>query len=218
MREDGDGGYVDDGSLISFVADVSGQARQDVLDSCLLAQLGANAVAPREEEVEKWYQKYKEVLGHCGWTISGQGFDTWDSGTASFKVDKIIFEVLAALLTQNELAVATKTLDALTKLGEDDEKVRIFETKSSSSHGGNFQIGVCNQTNDSVAMRLGAFYYSVSQSVTNFLWFEFSSSDAHFWQGKRQATLNDRAYAVVRDQIITKLDVRRGQYIRDLEI
>ncbi|UKY52833.1 hypothetical protein [Streptomyces inhibens] len=219
VQEDRPAGYVDDGSLVSFVAEVKGLARQDVLDSALIAQLAANKAHPREDDVIAWYHKYTEVLEYlCGWVIQGKEFSHWEAHSASFTVDKVIFEVLAAILIGDDLTVAESTVNAIRGLPKEDEKVKIFESESSESHGGNFQIGLCSQMNDAVAMKLGAFYFSAGQEVTNFLWFNFSASDATFYKGTRTMTFNQQAYADVRQDIIEKLGARRKAYLRELEI
>jgi hypothetical protein len=57
-----DSGYVDAGSLISFVAGVSAENRADILNSTLLAQLAANKQYNREQQTQEWYGMYREVL------------------------------------------------------------------------------------------------------------------------------------------------------------
>lgn len=64
MLADGDeAAYVDAGSLVSFVAGVSGQHKSDALNSTLLAQLAANKKFDREKQTVEWYDFYKNRLG-----------------------------------------------------------------------------------------------------------------------------------------------------------
>ncbi|MET8661654.1 hypothetical protein [Streptomyces griseus] len=212
-------GYVSGGSLVSFVAGVSGQARQDVLDSTLLAQLVANRKHPGDDDIVAWYELYSNVLeSGCAWNLQGKGFDQWESHSSSFTVDKVFFEVLAALLSGDELLLAESTVKAIQKLADDDERVRVFDSQSSHAKDGKFQVSLCTQTNDAVAMKMAVFYFSTSQSVTNVLWFHFTSSDTSFYKGDRTLTLNEKGYAQVREEVATMLGDRRRSFIRDLEI
>lgn len=53
LAEGKDAGSVVDGAVVSFVANVSAQARRDALNSTLLAQLAANQVADRTKDIER---------------------------------------------------------------------------------------------------------------------------------------------------------------------
>src|SRR5580765_164568 len=60
-----------DRSLISFVSEVSVDNRADVLESTLLAQLGAKNKVPDETDVIGWYEAYIDILTKLGWTVEG---------------------------------------------------------------------------------------------------------------------------------------------------
>src|SRR5947209_20542739 len=62
-------------STASFVAGVSKQHREDVLNSTLLADLAASKKYDRENDTENWYQFYRTVLENVGWVIVEFSFD-----------------------------------------------------------------------------------------------------------------------------------------------
>src|ERR1043166_957342 len=58
---------VDAASLVTFTDGVSGQQKEDVLNSTLLAQLAANRKHDRERDTVGWYGLYRTVLEQGGW-------------------------------------------------------------------------------------------------------------------------------------------------------
>ena len=90
-------GYVNDGSLVSFVAGVDKQFQEDVLNSTLLAQLAANKKFDREQDSRNWYTFYKTVLENVGWTLQGFGFTQFNVSGGSFSCDKAVLEILTAI-------------------------------------------------------------------------------------------------------------------------
>lgn len=75
--------YVSDGSLVSFVSSLTGEQKQDVLDSSLLAQLAANKKYDRESDTDKWYKEYTNVMQMLGWVMQGFKFGRYKSSAAS---------------------------------------------------------------------------------------------------------------------------------------
>src|SRR5690349_9812246 len=59
-------GYVNDGSLVSFVAGLTAQQKSDTLNSVLLAQLAANTKFNRETQTRDWYDFFRTVLENVG--------------------------------------------------------------------------------------------------------------------------------------------------------
>lgn len=94
-------GYVDDGSLVSFVAGVSAQHQHDALNSTLLAQLGANKKYDREEQTVKWYKFYRDVLENVAWVVGDFDFTKFKSGSTTFDVDEVVIELLGAIATES---------------------------------------------------------------------------------------------------------------------
>ena len=211
-------GYVDDGSLISFVSGVSGQSRADVLNSTLLAQLAANKKYDRWKDTKDWYEFYVNVLENVGWVLQSFEFSEYQAHGATLEVDKAVLEILAAIASQDQIAVATETMNALKALSSDDGKVVLFSTASSSLGSGSFQINAVNETNGAVAMGLGAFYFNSTQSTTRFLWFTYDSSDMDLFKAAQSVTLNLQIYDKVRQAVIDKLGQNATTFVADLDI
>lgn len=217
-NEDKEAGYVNAGSLVSFVSGVSKKHQEDVLNSTLLAQLAANKKYDREKDTEKWYQFYREVLENVGWVIQKFDFQKYAPSGASFEMNKVVLEILAAIATQNQLAVVLATMQALKGLSDKDNRLVVFDRQSSSSSSGNFQVSTVQESGGVIAMKIGAFYFTVEKNVTRFLWFKFASSKSKVYKGSQGITLNEQIYSEVRKEIIEKLGSNATKYIGNLEI
>jgi hypothetical protein len=209
-------GAVDAGSVVSFVTGLSTQHKEDVLDSTLLAQLVATHEHPKEEEIEAWYRRYREVLEHIGWTISEKSFDRYEAGGSAFTVDKVVIEVLAAVATGNEVAMATAALEALKKLSDESNQMKIWESTSHRAESGNFQIGAAQENDGVVAMALGAFYFHTKQTTTHFLWTSWSSTEIELWKAGQVVTLNEQVYEHVRATVVQKLGSSAATFVEEL--
>ena len=212
------GAFVDAGSLVAFGPGVSAQHKADVLNSTLLAQLAANKKFNRETQTEEWYRFYQEVFGKVGWVLRGFEFTLYEASGAEFTADKVILEILKAIATGNDLAVVAATMEALNSLGNDSPTVKVFETNSHTASSGNFQISVAAENDGIVGMKLGAFYFMTTQTVTRVLWFRFQSSSTKFYKGNQVAALDEEVYAKVRQTVVEKLGDAAKKLVADLEI
>ncbi|HEX3101330.1 MAG TPA: hypothetical protein VHQ01_06055 [Pyrinomonadaceae bacterium] len=207
------------GSTVSFVKGFPLLQRSDVLNSTLLAQLAANAAFDREQATVEWYGKYIEVLENVGWVLQGFSFASFYSGSASFTLDKVVLNIIAAIATQNELAVVKATLDALQKSGDNDKPLKILDTEGSSGPAGNFQIsGATVDADKNTSMTLGAFYFKATEHRTRFLWWEWRSAEINVYYGAQSVTLNDEVYATVRAAVKEKLGANAAKFIADIKI
>jgi hypothetical protein len=211
-------GYVVSGSLQSFVAGVSPQSQRDALNSTLLAQLAANNRFDRERDTESWYRFYREVLENVGWVLQGFQFHRISASGSSFSMDEVVLDLIAGLASGDEIAAAQATMDALRALRGNDGRLVLFESSSHSAQAGNFQIGVCTETGGILAMKMGAFYFSTSQSVTNVLWFRFSDTNTYAYKGGQAMSLNKQIYSQVRSAVVTKLGDKAQRFVQDLDI
>lgn len=217
-EEEKKGAAVDAGSVVSFVANVGLQHRKDALNSTLYAQLGANAAYDRINNAVDWYNKYIEILENIGWVIQSFAFTKYDGNAASFEVDTVLIELLAALMTEDEELVLTEAINALKALSGDKKAATIFETASHDLTKANAQIATANDENGVMFMKMAFFYLHTGQNMTRVLWFTFNSSDTEMYKAVQTINLNEEIYEVVRDTIIARLGERAAKYIDDLPL
>lgn len=211
-------GYVDDSSIVSFVSGLSDEHKSDVLNSTLLAQLAANKKYDRWKDTEKWYKFYVDVLGKVGWVIQGFKFTEHSGSGMTLKVQDVILKLLASIATENMILIVTETMEALKALKDDDGRLVLFDSQSQSLGKGNFQIAVASEVGGNVATSIGAFYFNSKETKSRFLWFNYSKSDIHFFEGCQSITLNEEVYAEVRDAVIKKLGDSAKTFVQDIEI
>ena len=211
-------GYVDGGSLVCFVEGVPALQKQDVLNSCLLAQLAADKKHDREQETRAWYDFYRTVLGNIGWVIQDFQFQEFHPVGATFTIHEAVIKILTAIATQNQLAVITATLESFKSLTEDDKRFVLFDHKSKSRKGGSFQISSVDCSEDVPVMRIGGFQLQTTQTSTRFLFFNFSATETKIYHGSQSINLNSQVYSAVRQQIVEKLGDNAKNFLADLEL
>ncbi|MGW1410082.1 hypothetical protein [Streptomyces sp. NPDC002403] len=215
-----EGGFVEGASLVSFVADLSAQNRNDVLASTLLAQLAADKKYEDDpKNMKGWYDYYQYVLRHSYWDAQEWDFNEVHESSSMFGVQKVMLDVITAMVTGDELAVVRKTIEALDKLPKDDDRIKLWDSQTHSSNTGKFQAAVATETKGAVALAIGGFSFTCHKRVDQLLWFKFESSDADFYQAHQTATLFSDEYAKhARQKILDKLGDRFDQFIDEIEL
>ena len=210
---------VDAGSLLSFVEGVNSQERDDVLFSVQFAQRGASGAFNRFTQTESWYKKYIDILENLGWTGEQLAFTRYEQSEGEIRMDRAALAVIAAIATQNQLAVLRESVKALEALAEDDGTIRLFDFHTSAKTGGNFQIGAVQKAaNDALALALGAFYVSGVDARRRFLFFSWGAQKVNFWVAAQKLTLNATFYAQHRDLVQQKLGVSAAAFIGALTL
>ncbi len=210
--------FVDKGSIVAFTAGVSGQNREDVLNSTLLSQLAADHKYDREKQVMDWYGFYQDVLGKIGWVVQGFNFETRKQSQQSFTMDEAVLEIAEAALTGQEELVVVAAIDAMRKLPKKDGRLQLFNHSAASDTEGNFQISVCSEKNGAVAMKTMAFTYDARQQNTDVLFFSYASSSTQLKTATVGQSLDSNVYAQVRQTAITKLGDNAKNFVLDLDI
>lgn len=210
---------INTGSLLSFVAGVSEEDKNDVLYSVQLAQRAASGVFDRFTQTQFWYQKYIEVLQALGWASEQFSFSLFKQDEGEFRMDQAALGIITAIATQNQLGVLKQAVDALSKLAEDDGPISLFDFHSSVQSSGNFQLGAVRRTeNGAVSMAIGGFYFHAVDDRRRFLFLRWGSRNIHLWTAAQRLTLNTDFYARRRADVIARLDADAKDYIADLRI
>lgn len=211
--------YVDDGSLLAFGNGVSPQHKEDVLNSCLLAQLAATHFFDRWTETEQWYKKYVNVLSKVGWVIGGFEFTTFSTSDETFTVEKVVLQLLEALLTpEAELLSVQEMIDGLDGTDDESSQLKLYDNRSTKGTKGNTQISAVSENNGTVSMNIAAVHFTSTSQEKDFLLFHYRTSTTTLFQGKQTSVLNDKIYGTVRQKIIDKLGSRATAFIDSLPI
>ena len=217
IRDKEGDGYINNGSLVSFVTNVSTQHKKDVLNSTLLAQLAADKKFGRGSNIMRWYGYYFEVLKNIGWGVQGRSEILYQAGKSTFTLNDAILQILGAIMSQNEVLVLQRTLEHLKNLADQDKRIILFEQALQGSEFGNFQICTATEAKDSLAIKLNAFYFKSEKPVKRILWVDFSSSALSLRYMINEATLHVDYYSTVRDTVEEKLGEHALTYINSIE-
>lgn len=210
--------YVADGSLASFVKNLAGQQKQDVLNSTLLAQLAASKKFDRQKETTKWYDFYKYVLENVGWVIQSFQFTDYQTSNSSFKLSEVTLEILGALVEPEAeiMKVVKATIDSLSK---SKGGIALFESGSTSGGDSNFQIIPCTlDQSQQITLALMAFKFHAQHYEDDFFFFSWGSQHTKLNYATQTCTLNEDVYSQVRQDIIKKLGKRAHTFVDNLDL
>jgi len=172
--------------IAGFSEDVPGELRPILTNVFLLAQL----VADKKSETvlgPDWYTHYLDTLSKVGWLKTAQAETTQVISGTSVEVHQEILPIItsafgpAVSATSSVLAIL-KGLDAMDK---NLPWITLFNQRSRRATSNPFQISQTRMEGGVPAITLVAFDLDASKSVTQVLFFKFSSDKAtlkHFNQ------------------------------------
>lgn len=205
-------------SVISFVENLTPGQKEDVLLSTLFAQRAADAKADAIAERSKWFVVYTKVLSALGWVRENTPFEASQKMQAQGSFDKVILTTLAQVATGNQFKIIESAIEALRGLTDDDGKIQLFDLETSSTTGGNFQIGSAEATGDMISMAIGAFNFTYNDKKRNILFVSWGKNELDYWLSAQQMTLSPTIYNDVRDIVKSRLADTRRTLIADIEI
>ncbi|AUD03662.1 hypothetical protein [Spirosoma pollinicola] len=218
MTEGVEQSFMNAKSLVSFVSDINGQRRSDVLNSVLLAQLAANKKFPDENQLVDWYKEFVRVLNNLGWAIEAAEFASFESSGTVFEAENAIISILTAAFGGSFMVVITKTLEALKGLSDSNGKISAFEKNTHSQSKGAFQIGLAREENGTVILQMGTFLLTSSNEIRKILFFKSTKDKTKLNYCSRTGTLNEDVYARIRTQIQDKLGGRISDFIAEIDL
>ncbi len=205
-------------SVISFVENLTPGQKEDVLLSTLFAQRAADAKADPIGERANWFDIYSKVLSALGWVRENTPFEASHKMQAQGSFDKVILATLAQVASGNQFKIIESAIEALRGLTADDGKIRLFDLETSSTTGGNFQIGSAEATGDVISMAIGAFNFNHSDKKQNILFVSWGKNELDYWLSAQQMTLSPAIYNNVRELVKSRLADTRRALIADIII
>jgi hypothetical protein len=219
VQEGQDRAFISDKTIVSFVSGVSGQNREDVLSSTLLAQLAANKKFSVESDTISWYKEFTDVLMKIGWQLEGAEMNTFKSSHDIYEVEHIIVDILVKAFGNNFIGIVTNTLDVLKKMSKsNDNRILAFEKNTHTLNKGYFQIALVKEVNGAISMQLGTFLLTSSNELKKILFVKFSKDKTTLEYSSRRATFNPVAYNKIRSTVEEKLGNFMTTAIAEIEI
>jgi hypothetical protein len=196
-EEEAENKFVNDKSLVSFAAGVSGENQNDLLDSLLLSQLAANKQYSAEDEPEQWFNAFSDVI----------------------EIESVVMDILESALGGKVIPVAKSLLNAVKGLAEKDStKFIAFEKNTHSLKKGNFLLGVADETNATLSFSMCMIMMESTHQIKQILFFKSTKDETKIDYSSVKGTLNSLKFADVRPVIEKKLEDLRNDYIAKLDI
>lgn len=127
LSPDKDSACVAAASIPCYVAKLPAQAREDVLYSTLLAQLGANNRYPQMQDRELWYKIYSESLANLGWSKTKSLFEKYNPESPNLRIADIVLKIIQNIVISKNRPEYRLAQDVFTDL-EDTKNEAPFKT------------------------------------------------------------------------------------------
>jgi hypothetical protein len=211
--------FMNDKTIVSFVADVNASTRADILNSLLLAQLRANKLVPDPDQVMDWYKAYIDVLMELGaWMVEAKGSNVYQMSGALLEVQEAIISLLTEAFGQDYIGIIKDTLGAIAKLSSSEGRIKAFDRNTRGNEQGVFQMGMAVETNGAVTLKLGSFMISTKDSTTSILFIKFNKDSTLVDYATHQATFSATNYGAIRAKVAANLGLKASQYVDEIEI
>ena len=212
--------YVVGKALTAFTANVTGSAKQDVLDSTLFAQLAADKEHNQQEDMQNWYNTYLKTLDNLGFVeIKYLDFVEFDAKGATITMDKVVMDSMNKTAPGAEAAITQQTLKAFSALPDSDHRVSIFNEQTLNASSGSFQIYPCEQTApDNVSVVMGAFYFHAECTESDVLFADWSARNTHLFKCTNKVMMDLTRYARSRAYVSMKLEMSARSLIAAIDL
>jgi hypothetical protein len=202
--------------LIVAAENVPVQTREDLINCTLFAQLAASGAVGDPSKVSEWYEVYFRTLTALGWAQSSSEFEEYAFSSMNAEAHKAILKVLAVLLGPQAaaLAVVQTALEALQSMNENSPWITLFDRQSKTGKSAHFQVATAQlEKSGLLQIALVAFDLRATSTLTQVLFFKFSSSSTRLKYAAGKASIYD---AVLKDQraaIAARLSAYRAAYV-----
>jgi len=208
--------------IAEFAANVPSDLRPHISNSFLLAQLATKkAMEQSSGGTRQWFDKYLEVLTSIGWVGEAVAEAGHEVSGDTLQAHKEIISVIATALGPAAAAasIVLAALNGLKEMSKDSPWITLFDRQSQTRTVQQFQIAHA-RAEDSAAPEiiLACFELSASASVTQILFFRFSSSDAKLNHRQAKLSMNESVFEAVKDLVQDKIAAHVSRLIRAMDI
>jgi hypothetical protein len=206
--------------VFSFSQGVDAKVREAISDSALLAQLVANKAVKFEDQPEKWFDAYSDVLQNVGWVLQDRALNDYSAIGTAAEVNEQIIAVITAILGPSPaaLSIITSTVKALKAMQQGSSWFTIFSRETQKSKVARFQIGVAEKDKDGgVLVSLLACLIEAKSDITQVLLFKFRQSNASFKAYGNKVSLNQPSLTRLGPAIQKKVQAYQTDYLSSIK-
>ena len=205
-------------SVMFFESGVNASNRADILESTLLAQMGAKAEVPDETNLTGWYKAYVEILSNIGWIVEGCDVKTFSAKAGTVEIQSVIIDILTAAFGADLVQMVRKTMESIKTLADSNGKLAAFENNTHSESNGSFQVAIVTQAGGAVSINLGTFLIVSTNKIKHILFINFSNDEAELQYASGKLTLDQTVYGNIRNLVRQKLSGRLTEFVSEIPI
>jgi hypothetical protein len=208
-------------SLIVAAEKVPVEAREDLINCTLFAQLAANAEVGTARKISDWYDVYFRTLTAIGWAQSDTQFEEYEFKSRNAEAHKAILKVLTALLGPEAaaLAVVKTAIEALQSMNEDAPWITLFDRQSKTGRSARFQVATAEVDSSRLLQTaLVGFELKATTSLTQVLFFKSAASSTELKYSAGKATIFEAALRDQRAAIAARLAAYRTAYVAQVPL
>ncbi|MFJ5298315.1 hypothetical protein ACIQAL_17490 [Pseudomonas sp. NPDC088368] len=200
--------------VIGFVAGMSQQAREDVLDTFTYATLAADKRHDIKSEKGEWYKTFREVMVKAlNWAPQDSAFVSSSSSERVITMGKLGVDLVATTLAAaatggvSGAAMLQAAGNAVEALKDNDEPIRLFNRRTHKPGvGSRFMVGGCTESEDGViALAVGAIEAKTEASEGNFLFVNWNAVSVEMNRSADVFVFHQSIYAQRRENVRQKL-------------
>jgi hypothetical protein len=207
--------------LAEFSDKVAADLRPAISNSMLLAQLAADKATAQSDNVLDWHEKYRDVLSKVGWQVHDAQDQLRVVEDKNLSVHKAIIPVLTTLLGNAAAATSmiVTVLKGLEEMDKDSPWITLFERQSQHAKGAKFQLSYVDaDPNGEPSIKLLSCAIKAEKTITQVLFFKFSSQRAEMHDRSTQLSTNRDVLAAGKDAISAKVGGFINDFVKGIEI
>jgi hypothetical protein len=208
-------------SLVAFAADTQPSVRQAVSDSLLFAQLYADSQVPDRNNAREWLERYFAVLPNLGWLLGDDVGSEVEESTLGSVVHQRIMDLLAIVLgpVPTALAITLGALQALQSMSKDSPWLTLFNRRSKQATAAGVQVAhVETDDQGGATIRGSAFRVEAEQTITQVLFFKFTSNEAKLFRRTVSMTIDSRTLESLAPDLRARLAAYQHDFIKTLPL
>lgn len=211
--------YLNDKSIVSLAKDVSGQNREDLMNSLLLAQMAANKQYSFIEEPEDWFDHFTNTMSIIGWVAEGNELSSYEAKKDVLEVEAVVLDILQSAIGEG-IAKAAKTLITAVKsmANKEDKKFIAFEANTHTTSKGNFMLGFASEEKGALSFNAAMIILTAKEKIKQILFFRSEKNSTSLKYGYFKGTLNADFYDDARMMVKEKLGDARKKMVAGIEI
>jgi len=208
--------------VTEFGAGVEPAQRKDIVNSFLVAQLAADSFIKNVGGgANEWYERFFYVLANSGWNVDRSAQSTRDSSGSPDEIHRMVVPILTAALG-TAVAAASAVVAVLNGLAASAAQrpwVALFHRTSQRASANLFQVGyVAGATGAPPSATLSNFELTAQQSVTQVLFFRFSSTQATLKYSTAKLSMNVPVFETVKPAVEERIREHLDAFIAAVDV